>query len=380
MKMLHTSDWHIGRRFHGADLLTEQKEFMRHISAIVHEHKIDLVVISGDIYDRALPPAPAVTALDEGLNTILAAGAQILLSAGNHDSASRLGFGAARSAAAGLHIRCSLDHIDTPWLHQEGNNTFGVYAINYLDPTLMAGHLDVKATHHDVLHAACQRITQDADRRQLDHVTVSAHAFVTGATSSDSERDISVGGVEQVAVEIFAPFDYVALGHLHRAATITPNIRYSGSPLPYSFSEADHTKGFWLLDLAPGEPVVAEFINTEPAMALSRITGTMHDVLYNPEHTTAENTWCEITITDIVRPPDIMQKVRTRFPQAVSVRHTPPETQHDDATSYAHRVQGADDFTLCERFVEHVRQLPLSDTERQLVATGWEHVNRQDPS
>ncbi len=359
VRIIHTSDWHLGRSFHGAGLLDAQVGYLDHLIDVVREESIDAVLVSGDIYDRALPAPATVAALDEAVVRLLDTGAQVVLSSGNHDSAIRLGFGARVLERAGLHIRTSVQSIGRPV--DLGGAV--VYPIPYLEPAVTAPQLQsAEPTHAGVLREAMQRVNDDALGREVPTV-VMAHAFVTGATTSDSERDIAVGGVAAVPRAVFAGIDYVALGHIHRPMELAAGVRYSGSPVAMSFSEAGHKKSSVLVAIEHGR-VHAELIAAPVHRPLARLRGMLTDLLHDPAHADAESAWCEVTLTDAARPPAAMEQVRRRFPHTLMLGFDQPATAID-RRSYADRVKGRGDLDLCCDFTNHVRGgAAVTDDER----------------
>ena len=273
MRILHTSDWHIGRTFHGADLLDDQRASLRHLADVVAAESVDVVVVAGDVFDRSVPSADAVRVYDDGLAAIASAGAAIVVTSGNHDSPTRLGVGSGFAAAGGLHLRTSVASINDPIVFSDEHGDVAIYGIPYLEPEVTRTELGVEDArgHSDVLTASMERIRADLAARDARSVVV-AHAFVVGGLATGSERSISVGGVETVAAEVFSGVDYVALGHLHSPQELTPTVRYSGSPIPYSFGENTHHKAVWLVDLGAVDErvVVAE---------LDLVTGHADDAL-----------------------------------------------------------------------------------------------------
>jgi len=244
VRFLHTSDWHLGRSFHQVGLLGAQAAFVDHLVETVRAEGVDAVLVSGDVYDRALPSPDTVELLSIAVTRLIDAGAAVVLSSGNHDSAIRLGFASELLSRAGLHIRTSTESIGVPVVV----DGVAVYPLPYLEPAVAADPLEAsERSHAGVLRAAMARVDADRAARGGPSV-VMAHAFVTGGATSDSERDISVGGVSAVHPKVFAGADYVALGHLHGRQRLGEAVRYSGSPVPLSFSEAGHTKGSWLVD------------------------------------------------------------------------------------------------------------------------------------
>lgn len=234
MRLLHTSDWHLGRSFHRVGLLDAQAAFLDHLVATVHAHDVDAVLVAGDVYDRAVPPLPAVALFDTALHRLAEAGVPTVMISGNHDSARRLGVGAGLIERAGIHLRTDPDGIGTPVVLSDGHGEVTLYGLPYLEPALVRERLGAeKAGHEAVLAAAMDRVRADlAGRPAGTRSVVLAHAFVAGGAPSDSERDITVGGVSAVPTGIFDGVDYVALGHLHGSQTLTPRVRYSGSPSP----------------------------------------------------------------------------------------------------------------------------------------------------
>src|SRR3954469_4354805 len=254
MRLLHTSDWHIGRSLHGTDLLAEQEAVLTRLAEVVAAESVDVVLVAGDVYDRAVPSADATAVLGRALARFTAAGASVVLPPGNHDSARGLSFAAALLAEAGVHFRTETAALDEPVLLADEHGDVAVYGLPYLEPEVARFELrlDGGRSHEAVLRAAMDRVRADLFLRPGVRSVVLAHAFVGGAVASESERDICVGGVDRVPESVFEGVDYVALGHLHRPQSLTDRMRYSGSPLPYSFAEAGHGKQAWLVDLDGG--------------------------------------------------------------------------------------------------------------------------------
>ncbi len=250
MRFIHTSDWHIGRQFHSQSLLDDQRHVLDQLVDYVAEYQVDALVIAGDIYDRAVPPAAAVELLDQVLHRVCdELGVPVVLIPGNHDSAERLRFGARQLKRAGLHIIGDLAQVTEP-VTIAGIHFFG---IPYNDPELVRDRFGCSVRTHDEAHGFLIELIEAAlteAQRAAPRVLIS-HCFIDGAEASESERPLSIGGADRVSYTPFAGFDYVALGHLHspqyRGAE---HIRYSGSLLKYSFSEQHQKKGVTLVELA----------------------------------------------------------------------------------------------------------------------------------
>lgn len=357
MRLLHTSDWHLGRSLHRVSLLDAQRRFLDHLAATARDQQADAVLVSGDIYDRAVPPLPAVRLFDDALHRLADLGVPVVMISGNHDSPHRLGVGAGLLGRAGIHLRTDPARCAEPVLLHDAHGPVACYAIPYLEPALVRDEFAAaRAGHREVLGAALDRVRADlATRPPGTRSVVLAHAFVTGGQESDSERDIAVGGAASVPAALFDGIDYTALGHLHGAQSLTDRVRYCGSPLAYSFSEAGHRKTMWLIDLGPGGTLTAERLDCPQPRPLSRIRGRLADLLADPAHAAAEQHWTEATLTDPVRPAEPMARLRARFPHLLSLHFEPERPPEDTAGSYAERLAGRTDRQIAADFVRHVR-------------------------
>jgi DNA repair protein SbcD/Mre11 len=418
MLILHTSDWHLGRSFHGTGMLESQREVLAQLVGTVAERGVDLVLVAGDVYDRALPAADAVELLDQTLAELSRAGARVILTSGNHDSAIRLGFGGHLLDAAGVHLRTRTDRITDPVVITDPDGgRVAVYGIPYLEPRQAGQDWGVATDHGSVTAEAVRRIRADARERFGTGATdgddggtaviVMAHLFAAGGAGSDSERDIGasvpggsaaggsaaapapagqdagdapdtpalVGTLGQVPVTVFDGIDYTALGHLHGRQAMAPTVRYSGSPLPYSFSEANHTKGGLLVTTAGGEVTAVETVDWSAGRRLAVLRGRIEDLLQDPQYAWAEECWCQVTVTDPVRPPQAYQRLRQRFDGLLNFVLEPEGAPGRAPSTYAARLAAArTDLDVCTGFIEHVRQRPASEEEAALLRLALEET------
>lgn len=367
MRILHTSDWHLGRSFHREGLLPAQAAFVDHLLEVVETQRVDLVVVSGDIYDRALPQVDAVRLADDAFARLAASRARVVLTGGNHDSALRLGFGSRLMDAAGLHVRTDPESSGRPVLLEDRHGSVAVYGLPYLDPQLLREPWQLTARSHEAaLSEAMRRVRADLSTRPAGtRSIVMAHAFVAGCAPSDSERDISVGGVSMVSSAVFDGVDYAALGHLHGPHVLEDRLRYSGSPLAYSFSEAGQRKGSWLVDLDAGGFAAAEFVEAPVPRPLAVLRGDLESLLSDPGLTGHESEWVQVTLTDDLRPMRAMTRLRERFPHAL-VLHFEPSTAALPATPSA-RSHGRSDHDITLDFVADLRGVPASEAEAALL-------------
>ena len=345
MRLLHTSDWHLGRQFHGASLLEEQAAAVDRMVELAAGHRIDVVVIAGDLYDRAIPSGPAVELLDEALLRLRDTGAVVVAIAGNHDSAARAGFGDRLLYRAGVTVRADVRRFSEPVVVDDGTQQFAIYPVPYLDPLVFeAVHPPTgrsaeadgprRPSHQQTLGRALRVVRTHRDRLGLPSVVV-AHAFVANTAPTleeapvetcDSERQLAVGGADRVDQSVFAGFDYVALGHLHgHQAWDRDRLAYSGSPLRYSFSEEHHRKGVQLVDLGADGSRTVEFVELGVGRPLRTLTGTLEHLLTDAQPSGAEEARVRAVLTDVELPHQAMARLRSRFPHAAELVHQPPE-------------------------------------------------------
>ncbi|MEU4494048.1 exonuclease SbcCD subunit D [Streptomyces sp. NPDC023998] len=377
MRFLHTSDWHLGRSLHRVSMLDAQSAFLDHLVATVRERDVDAVLVAGDVYDRAVPPLTAVELFDEALHRLAGAGVPTVMISGNHDSARRLGVGAGLIERAGIHLRTDPAGCATPVLLGDAHGPVACYGLPYLEPALVKNEFKTEKAHHEaVIGAAMERVRDDLAKREPGtRSVVLAHAFVAGGQQSDSERDITVGGVAAVPAGVFHGVDYVALGHLHGCQTINERVRYSGSPLAYSFSESQHRKTMWLIDLGAQGEIGAERIDCPVPRPLARLRGTLGELLEDPASAAHEQSFVEATLTDPVRPAEPMARLAERFPYTLSLVFEPERSDGDAAASYAQRLKGRDDQQIAEDFVAHVRGgSGPDDRERTVLRDAFDSV------
>lgn len=369
MRLLHTSDWHVGRTFHGQDLLDDQARVLEHVAALVARHSVDVVLLAGDVYDRAVPNARSVEVCTRALEQIRDAGAVIVATPGNHDSAPRLGASASFAAAGGLHLRTRTAELDVPVLLHDAHGDVAVYGLPFLEPATARHGLDVPEarSHAEVLALAMDRVRADLGTRPGARSVVLAHAFVVGGQATGSERTISVGGVETVPAGTFDGVDYVALGHLHSPQVLSEQVRYSGSPLPYSFGERSHRKAVWLVDLDADGLREVQRVDLPVVRGLSRLEGPLGQLLTDPAHAPAEEHYVSAVLTDAVRPLDAMRRLQARFAHAVHLEWRRPGGEQ--RLRYADKVHGRTDTEVVTSFLTDVRSAP-EPWETELVTDG----------
>lgn len=379
MRLLHTSDWHLGRTLYGENLLTHQAAFLDWLLAEARAHDVHAVVVAGDIYDRAVPTVDAVAVLDEALRGFAAARIPVLITSGNHDSPIRLGFGSRLSELAGVHMRTAIADIARPVVLGDEHGEVALYGVPYLLPDAVMGDLGAERSHASVLAAAVRLIRADAARRGIARTVAAAHAFVTGAVASDSERDIRVGGIGDAPASVFAGLSYVALGHLHGQQDLSTaahgtTVRYSGSPLAFSFSERHHIKSVTLAEVDGAGRVRATRLPAPVPRPLREVRGRLDDLLAGGAGTggTAPaadlaRAWIRVVLTDTVRPAAPMERLRARWPHTLVLDFAPEGEPSSPAADLRRLARTVDPVRICGHFVEFTSGQSADDSQRTVL-------------
>ena len=370
MRILHTSDWHIGRAFHGLNTVPHFLEYADFLIKTIENSSVDVLLVSGDVFDRAVPPLDALEAYESTMARVLGTGAVAVLTSGNHDSHQRLGVGRRLMESSGLFIRTSLSDIERPVLLGDGDDRTAVYGIPYLEPALVNGIFGTSRTHSAVLKAAMDRILAHRAQHCPEHtVIVMAHGFIAGGEPSDSERSIEIGGVGRAEADLFTWADYAALGHLHRPQTVASNVRYSGSPLPYSFSEAGADKLMWLYDTQSG---AIDSVTIPEILPITSLTGSVEDLLLKaPDH---QDRVVEVRLTNTTVPQGALNSLRKAFPQLLSVQWT---NLVQAATQPRRNTETIDDAEVFAQFCGTTAGRPPSESERELFANAMQWAQEQ---
>ncbi|WP_210481541.1 exonuclease SbcCD subunit D [Naasia sp. SYSU D00948] len=370
MKLLHTSDWHIGRTFHTHSTLAHLRTVLDALADAVREQGVDVVLVAGDVFDLSMPSADAMTLLSDVFRSIRDAGAQIVVTSGNHDSITRLGFHAEWIRHAGIHVLTQHHSLDEPVPLTDEHGPVHVYGIPYLEPSLLRhSYLDVDLrTHEQALAFAMQRINADRAQRGGRSVVLS-HCFTADVAASDGvERDITSGGLDLVPTSVFDGPDYVALGHIHGRAQLSERVRYSGAPLHYSFSETDKLRGGWLVELDADGLADVTWLDLPVPRRLVQLTGELETLLADAAHAECESHWVKAVLTDQVRPMDAMRRLQQRFPHCVALEYRPSVVAEAIAASYGDRVKEKTDAQIVGEFLAYVRNgVGPSEYERGLV-------------
>lgn len=377
LRVLHTSDWHLGRALHEEPLLEDQAWALDRLVALARDERPDALVVAGDVYDRAVPPPEAVELLDDVLTRLAELGVPVVAIAGNHDSPERLSFGSRLLSPRGVHLRGALDRAADP-VELAGKGL--VYALPFVDPEVVRGLERDEALrgHAAATERVVSRVRADAAGRGLPTVLV-AHAFVQGALPTpDSERPIVVGTAGSIPPELLAGFDYVALGHLHAPQEVSPGMRYSGSLLRYSFSEATHEKGVLLVEVERGR-AAARVVPLGARRDVVRLQGTLADLLRREDLARHERDLVEVTLEDEGYVVDAKNRLQARFVHVLNVVRrelaVPP-----GQGAFREQVAGAagDELRLFDSFFATVTGALPGPDHRQVFVDALAEIGRKE--
>ena len=378
MRILHTSDWHLGRLFHGVHLTEDQAYVLKQVVDLTKHVRPHAVIVAGDIYDRAVPPPEAVSLLNDVLSTlVLEVGVRVILTAGNHDSARRLDFGSSIMEDKGLHISARLQREPRPVIVEDDDGPVYFYPLPYAEPALVRDRLGLETIgdHQTAMEALVDRIRKA--RPPGVRSVLMAHAFVAGGTESESERPLSVGGAGTVEASCFRGFDYVALGHLHRPQQAgSEKVQYSGSLLKYSFSEADQAKSVKIVDLDRGGLRSIETVSLTPRHDVRTISGHLEDLIEHPEEGPGREDFLSVALLDTGALYDPMGKLREVYPNVLHLAPRVAQAAGQAGRAIDHRKMT--ETELFAAFYHEVTGEALSSGQRKAFVTVVEKLRQAD--
>lgn len=374
MKFLHLADLHLGKRVNGFSMLEDQAHILRQILAILDDEQPDGVLIAGDVYDKSVPPVEAVELLDGFLTELCARGVQVLLISGNHDSPERLAFGGRVMDSCGIHISPVYDGAVAPVTLHDELGPVHIWLLPFVKPAHVRSWFpdaDIESYTDAVAEAVAHMDVDTAARNVL--VT---HQFVTGGARSGSE-ELSVGGTDNVDSGVFAPFDYVALGHLHGAQHIgRETIRYAGSPLKYSFSEARQHKSVTVVTLGEKGDVQVRTAALTPLRELREIRGSYDELTARSfyEHTTYRSDYLHLILTDEQDVFDAMSRLRTIYPYLMTLDYDNARTRAAGGMSVPAETERRTPLELFEALYQRQNHQPMSEVQREYIAQLMEQI------
>ncbi|RKJ07246.1 exonuclease SbcCD subunit D [bacterium D16-54] len=366
MKLIHLSDLHIGKRVNEFSMLEDQRAILSQILTAVKREQADGVLVAGDIYDKPVPPAEAVQMFDEFLTRLAELGTPVFVISGNHDSAERVAFGARLMSGRGVYVSPVYDGNVTGITMKDKYGEVVVYLLPFVKPALVRHVFEDEdpGSYQDAVRIAVDHIAVDQNKRNV----LVAHQFVTGAFRCDSE-EVLVGGLDNVDVSVFDAFDYVALGHIHSPQHVgRETVRYCGTPLKYSFSEAEQEKSMTVVELGEKGRVEIKTLPFKPLRDMRRIRGTYLEVTALDYYKdTNQEDYVQVTLTDEEDVPDGMQKLRVIYPNLMKLEYDNRRTRESREVTGACEVEQRSELELFEEFYELQNNQPVSEKQREFV-------------
>ena len=374
MKLIHLSDLHLGKRFGEYSMLEEQAFILKKILAVVSEEKPQAVLIAGDVYDKSVPSAEAVSLFDDFLVSLARLTPEIFVISGNHDSPERIAFGSRIMDARGVHMSPVYAGRVEPIPLEDEYGTVDFFMLPFIKPAHVRRFHEGEeiATYTDAVRRAIADMDVDPARRSV----LLTHQFVTGASRSESE-ETPVGGLDNVDAEVFDAFDYVALGHVHSPQNCgSERIRYCGTPLKYSFSEAKDRKSVTVAELREKGSLTVRTVELVPRHDLVELKGSYDELTLRAfyENTTWQEDYVHVTLTDEEDIPDAIGKLRVVYHRIAKLDYDNRRTRSDAAITGAVDVESKTPLELYSDFFELQNNAPMSDEQRAYMASLIEEV------
>lgn len=367
MKFLHLSDLHLGKRVNEFSMIEDQKYILAQILSIAQKECADGIILAGDIYDKPVPPAEAVQVFDGFLTKLADMEIPVFMISGNHDSPERIAFGAQLMRGKNVYISPVYGGTVEPVRLEDEFGELDLYLLPFLKPAIVRHAFEAAeiGSYQDALRTAVDHMEIDQGKRNV----LVAHQFVTGASRCDSE-EISVGGVDNVEASLFDAFDYVALGHIHSPQHVgRETVRYCGTPLKYSFSEADQEKAVTVVELRQKGEILLNRLPLVPLRDMRKIRGTYLEVtalsFYQGTNT---DDYIQITLTDEEDIPDGMQKLRVIYPNLMRLEYDNRRTREERAVEAAAEEESKSELELFEDFYELQNNQPMSAQQQAFAA------------
>ena len=373
MKFVHLSDLHLGKRVNEYSMLEDQEYILTKIINIIDDEKPAGVIIAGDVYDKSIPSAEAVQMFDDFLTRLAKRNLQVFIISGNHDSPERMSFGSRLMDQSGIHISQVYDGKITPFTLQDESGDVNIYMLPFVKPAHVKRFSDESIeSYTDAIRVAIAEMKVDQSARNL----LITHQFVTGATRSESE-DISVGGSDNVDVSVFDVFDYVALGHIHGPQNCTSErVRYCGTPLKYSFSEAKDNKSITVVELEEKGNISVKTVSLVPMRDMVEIKGRYNEIILKSfyENTSYQEDYIHITLTDEEDIVDAIGKLRTVYHNLMKLDYDNKRTRSVSQVDGAVDVETKTPIELFSDFYELQNNQPMSDEQKAFVEALIEQV------
>ena len=373
MKFLHLSDLHIGKRVNEFSMLEDQEYILKKINNIIDDEKPEAVVIAGDVYDKSVPSAEAVQLFDDFLCGLAQRKLHVFVISGNHDSAERMAFGGRLMDVSGVHMSPVYNGKVEPISVGDEFGKINFWMLPFVKPANVRRYFEDAEieTYTDAVRVAVENMNVNPDERNV----IVTHQFVTGAEKCESE-EISVGGTDNVDASVFDCFDYVALGHIHGPQNIkSERIRYCGTPLKYSFSEAKHEKSVTVVEIGEKGMLDVRTVALEPMRDMREIKGAYNDIVLKDNYiNTNRNDYMHITLTDEEDIPDAIGKLRVIYPNIMKIDYDNKRTRNSAKLDIIENIEQRSPFDLFLEFYEKQNNQPMNDEQSDFVRTLIEEI------
>lgn len=373
MKIVHLADLHLGKRVYDFSMIEDQKFILNQIFDVVVEKKADCVIIAGDVYDKSIPPVEAVELLDDFLFRLSEKKIPVLIISGNHDSPERLSFGSRLMKNGGVHFASVYDGSVKKVSFSDAFGTVDFYLLPFVKPASVRPFFPDEEIndYNDAVRFALSSVSLSKEKRNV----LVAHQFVTGAQTCESEER-SVGGLDNVSASLFDSFDYVALGHIHGPQKISrDSVRYSGTPLKYSFSECNHKKSVLFIELAEKGKISYEALPLKPLHDMREICGSYNEVMLKENYeNTATDDYVRITLTDDDDIPEVFAKLKTVYKNLMRLDFDNARTKSYTNVSENLQSVQTSPLELFEKFYEFQNGRKLEDEQKKIITSEMEKI------
>lgn len=370
MKLIHLSDLHIGKRIHGFPMLEDQKYILQEILHIVKKENPDAVLIAGDLYDKGVPPTEAVQVLDKFLTRLADLNIPVMAISGNHDSPERIAFGADLLKERNVYLTPVYDGNATRVTLYDNHGPVTIYLLPFLKPAMVRHALEEKYPEEemDSYQKAFEIAVKELNINKEERNVLVAHQFIAGAKQCESE-ELQIGGLDQISVNTLEAFDYVALGHLHSPQRVGKDtVRYSGTPLKYSFSEVSQEKSVTVVQLSEKGNVEITTIPLQPLRDMKKIKGTYLELTSKSFYESINTQdYVYVTLTDEEDVPDALQKLRLFYPNLMCMDYDNKRTKGVQEISVTEEVEQKSEIELFEELFELQNNQPMSGVQKDFA-------------
>lgn len=373
MKFLHLADLHIGKRVNEFSMIEDQRYILTELLGVIDEQKVEAVLIAGDVYDKVVPSAEAVTLLSEFLGKLAKRNLQVFVISGNHDSAERIAFGSELMSISGVHMAKPFSGVPECHKIKDEFGNINIYMLPFIKPAYVRNFYAEEEinSYEDAVKVVMEHTEINKEERNI----LIAHQFVKGASTCESE-EIAVGGLDEVGASNFEQFDYVALGHLHGPQKVVKDyIRYAGTLLKYSFSEVAHKKGALILDIREKGDIEITNIPIKPLHDMREIAGKYEEIVEQDFYMDfSVDDYLHITLTDEEDVPNAMGRLRTVYPNIMKLDYNNARTRATKEITADIDVERKTPFQLFEEFYELQNNQEMSEEQRTFITELMESI------